>query len=160
VQVKGNGQRPCQRCERNDFECQYFDGVKDANVLRIEKLEEEVERLKMTVNAAGTPVPASSSSMNPIFLETDPITGASTALASDQVPLTLSTSVAAHAILSPPNLYLTAVQKGFITWEQALFYFQRDFAFSELYTKLADDTIVSSPAAYRPQALLIATTTY
>ncbi|RMZ67859.1 FAD-binding domain [Pyrenophora seminiperda CCB06] len=44
--VRCDGNRPCQRCDRNGAACQYFDAVKDENVLRIEKLEAEVAILR------------------------------------------------------------------------------------------------------------------
>jgi len=44
--VRCDGNRPCQRCERNSATCQYYDAVKDENVLRIEKLEEEVMQIR------------------------------------------------------------------------------------------------------------------
>jgi hypothetical protein len=44
--VRCDGNRPCQRCDRNSATCQYFDAVKDENVLRIERLEKEVAALR------------------------------------------------------------------------------------------------------------------
>ncbi|KAF2637593.1 hypothetical protein P280DRAFT_407200 [Massarina eburnea CBS 473.64] len=112
--VRCDGQRPCKRCRRNDVECQYLDAVKDANVLRIEKLEEVVESLRValrtnqaqptnTVLRPTTTAPRMEQSQD-FFLS-----------ASEEFRPTLST---------PP---LTAVQKGLITWEQAEFYFQSFF---------------------------------
>lgn len=44
--VRCDGNRPCQRCDRNGASCQYFDAVKDENVLRIERLENEMAALR------------------------------------------------------------------------------------------------------------------
>jgi hypothetical protein len=44
--VRCDGNRPCQRCDRNGTSCQYHDAVKDENVLRIEKLEGEVAMIR------------------------------------------------------------------------------------------------------------------
>ena len=44
--VRCDGNRPCQRCDRNSTTCQYHDAVKDENVLRIEKLEEEMTMIR------------------------------------------------------------------------------------------------------------------
>lgn len=44
--VRCDGNRPCQRCDRNGATCQYFDAVKDENVLRIERLENEMAALR------------------------------------------------------------------------------------------------------------------
>jgi hypothetical protein len=54
--VRCDGKRPCQRCEKNDAVCQYHGGVRDENVLRIEKLETEVAELRNamdTINNQG-----------------------------------------------------------------------------------------------------------
>lgn len=44
--VRCDGGHPCQRCARNGTTCLYLDAVKDENILRIEKLEEEVATLR------------------------------------------------------------------------------------------------------------------
>jgi hypothetical protein len=49
--VRCDGNRPCQRCERNGASCQYFDAVKDENVLRIEKLEADMAALREQLGA-------------------------------------------------------------------------------------------------------------
>lgn len=54
--VRCDGNRPCQRCERNSASCQYFDAVKDENVLRIEKLEADVAALREQLGARDLPV--------------------------------------------------------------------------------------------------------
>ena len=49
--VRCDGNRPCQRCDRNSASCEYFDAVKDENVLRIEKLEAEMAALREQLGA-------------------------------------------------------------------------------------------------------------
>jgi len=44
--VRCDGNRPCQRCQRNDADCQYYEVVQDEKVLRIERLEAEVASLR------------------------------------------------------------------------------------------------------------------
>lgn len=44
--VRCDGKRPCQRCERNDAVCLYYEAAKDENTLRIEKLERELAALR------------------------------------------------------------------------------------------------------------------
>jgi hypothetical protein len=53
--VRCDGKLPCQRCERNDTACRFHDGVRDENVLRIEKLEAEVSELRRKMNNISTP---------------------------------------------------------------------------------------------------------
>lgn len=48
--VRCDGNRPCQRCERNAVPCQYHGAAKDENTLRIEKLESEIIALNDKVN--------------------------------------------------------------------------------------------------------------
>jgi uncharacterized Zn finger protein (UPF0148 family) len=48
--VRCDGKRPCQRCERNDAVCQYYEAVRDESILRIEKLEAEVATLRHEMN--------------------------------------------------------------------------------------------------------------
>ncbi|KAF1960866.1 C6 zinc finger domain-containing protein [Byssothecium circinans] len=63
--VRCDGQRPCQRCEKNGAECEYFDTVKDANVLRIERLEKEVENLKSALTTYRSPMSDEFASVSP-----------------------------------------------------------------------------------------------
>lgn len=58
--VRCDGKRPCQRCERNSASCQYFDAVKDENVLRIEKLEADMAALRELLGTRETPGPRTS----------------------------------------------------------------------------------------------------
>lgn len=53
--VRCDGNRPCQRCDRNDVACQYFDAVKDENVLRIERLEAEMAALRQQLSTRQMP---------------------------------------------------------------------------------------------------------
>ncbi|QRD03763.1 hypothetical protein JI435_163710 [Parastagonospora nodorum SN15] len=48
--VRCDGNRPCQRCHRNDADCQYYEVVQDEKVLRIERLEAEVASLRHEMN--------------------------------------------------------------------------------------------------------------
>jgi hypothetical protein len=52
--VRCDGKLPCQRCERNNAACRFHDGVRDENVLRIEKLEAEVAELRHKMNNINT----------------------------------------------------------------------------------------------------------
>jgi hypothetical protein len=52
--VRCDGKLPCQRCERNNTACQFHDGVRDENVLRIEKLEAEVAELRHEMSNINT----------------------------------------------------------------------------------------------------------
>ncbi|KAF1847279.1 uncharacterized protein K460DRAFT_306294 [Cucurbitaria berberidis CBS 394.84] len=60
--VRCDGDRPCQRCERNGTTCQYHDVAKDESNVRIEKLEEELADLRdelknvTVVNSNITPI--------------------------------------------------------------------------------------------------------
>ncbi|KAH7379428.1 hypothetical protein DE146DRAFT_794064 [Phaeosphaeria sp. MPI-PUGE-AT-0046c] len=44
--VRCDGKQPCQRCDRNSAACRYHDAVRDETVMRIEKLEAEVDALR------------------------------------------------------------------------------------------------------------------
>lgn len=96
--VRCDGNRPCQRCERINASCDYFDAVKDENLLRIEKLEREMQDLRQQLeNYQSRSTPSSSlTPLNPYH----PPSGHGAALTN-------------------------AVEAGLTTWEQATTWFQR-----------------------------------
>ncbi|KAF1937038.1 hypothetical protein EJ02DRAFT_386375 [Clathrospora elynae] len=99
--VKCDGNRPCQRCERNGVSatCQYFDAVKDENTLRIEKLEVEVVALREKLSQ-------SSHQLNDANLQ----------------------SICHQQERNAPS---SAIDAGLITWDQAKLWFKSFFSGSQ-----------------------------
>ena len=89
--------RPCQRCEKNSAQCQYHDAVKDEAIIRIEKLEQEMQVLREQLNRQCSHV-------------------------SSEPVLTPMTSYHAH---ERDVASRNAVEAGLITWDQAEVWFQR-----------------------------------
>ncbi|KAF2650537.1 C6 zinc finger domain-containing protein [Lophiostoma macrostomum CBS 122681] len=77
--VRCDGNRPCQRCERNDAVCQYSDIAKDEAAARIEKLETEVAALSNELREMSRTISSSCSVdshyLVPIFSKTSDIVG-------------------------------------------------------------------------------------
>ena len=125
--MRCDGSRPCQRCARNDAECQYFDAVKDVNILRIERLEAEVEDLKAAMNhvqmseqRAGdtATLPQHSPAITvPTGYETG-VHGSP----HDRRSVAGSTS---EPFWKQPSMNTNAVEAGLVTLAQATFWFQR-----------------------------------
>lgn len=108
--VRCDGNRPCQRCERNSASCQYFDAVKDENVLRIEKLEADMAALRELLGTRETPGPRTSLHMDNASVTVAEIT---------------PRSPAGHSAIG------SAVDAGFITWDQAAHWYQSFFSGSQ-----------------------------
>ncbi|EMD85681.1 hypothetical protein COCC4DRAFT_180743 [Bipolaris maydis ATCC 48331] len=108
--VRCDGNRPCQRCERNSASCQYFDAVKDENVLRIEKLEADMAALRELLGTKETPGPRTSSHMDNASVTVAEIT---------------PRSPTGHSAIG------SAVDAGFITWDQATLWYQSFFSGSQ-----------------------------
>ncbi|KAF1833505.1 hypothetical protein BDW02DRAFT_589605 [Decorospora gaudefroyi] len=106
--VRCDGNHPCQRCDRNDAVCQYHDTVKDENVLRIERLEAQVAALNDQLTHRD-----SRNSRTPM--------GHASATTVSMTP---------HS-LSERNVAPSAVDAGFITWDQAERWFQSFFSGSQ-----------------------------
>ncbi|KAH7065892.1 hypothetical protein BKA63DRAFT_558116 [Paraphoma chrysanthemicola] len=109
--VRCDGKRPCQRCERNDADCQYSsETARDETVLRIEKLEAEIVTLRQEVSVLGG------------NLNTAP-------------PMRNDTSrLSSHFVES--NTRPNAVDSGLITWEQAASWFRSFFSGSQYLVPL------------------------
>ncbi|KAH7346937.1 hypothetical protein BKA66DRAFT_542887 [Pyrenochaeta sp. MPI-SDFR-AT-0127] len=99
--VRCDGNRPCQRCDRNAVPCQYHSAVKDETSLRIEKLESKVIALGEKV---------------------DDISSRGNATRPDQV----LAPMAPHS--RDRNAASTAVEAGLFTWSQATVWFQSFFS--------------------------------
>ncbi|KAF1976265.1 hypothetical protein BU23DRAFT_578644 [Bimuria novae-zelandiae CBS 107.79] len=121
--VRCDGARPCQRCARNDADCQYYDAVKDINVLRIEKLEAEVEDLKAGLH----------------FVQTSEQSPSSVSLPQHS-PSIVPPSLSASSV-DPPSMNTNAVQAGVVTWEQAVLWYRSNY-FIPIFCP-ATDTIES-----------------
>ncbi|OAG04246.1 uncharacterized protein CC84DRAFT_1249991 [Paraphaeosphaeria sporulosa] len=106
--VRCDGGRPCQRCTRNDTECQYFDAVRDGNELRIERLEAEVEDLKAAMHIVHMSEHCASN--------TSPHDHRSVA------------GSASEPQWKSPSMKANAVQAGLVTWTQATCWYQSFFS--------------------------------
>jgi len=135
--VRCDGRRPCQRCERNDAVCVFHGAVKDPNMLRIEKLEQEVAVLRTCSTQT-----AHRSSKSCAVLHTPSPNGDN----SEQSRTTIPTEQLAqsHPILAPENsvqttpwqrmrhdLVSSAVGAGLITHEQAMRWYDCFFSGSQ-----------------------------
>ena len=124
--MRCDGGRPCQRCTRNDSECKYSDTVKDVNVLRIEKLEEEVEDLRAALHVVQTSrqgthnasVPATSPNLT-VRTTSDYVMHQSS---QDDRSAVVSNN---RTISGQPNAKDNAVESGLVSWEQAVFWYRR-----------------------------------
>ncbi|KAF2733372.1 hypothetical protein EJ04DRAFT_273524 [Polyplosphaeria fusca] len=120
--VKCDGERPCQRCTRNQARCEYYDTVKDPTVLRIEALEAEVVAVKaglenfrgQSIGSVSIPSPQTSVSAPSLVTARS----APTAAACTSARVTATTAAASE----------NAVQKGLITIDQASFWFRSFFS--------------------------------
>ena len=107
--VRCDGKRPCARCEKNRVSCDYFDAVKDENLIRIEKLEAEMASMREHINRVDTnAVNAESMTVSTHLREPSSHT------ATSQISLGSTTCSTANA-----------VDAGLITWEQATHWFRR-----------------------------------
>ncbi|CAA9963374.1 C6 zinc finger domain containing protein [Pyrenophora teres f. maculata] len=125
--VRCDGHRPCQRCDRNGSACQYYDAVKDENVLRIEKLEAEVAILRDQMQMPTRQLQCRNHS--------SPMENS-------------NVSVAEVTPRSQPERIVaaSAVDAGFVTWEQATHWFQSFFSGSQYLVPIfceRHDTITS-----------------
>lgn len=134
AKVRCIGQRPCERCTRNDADCQYFDLAEHANFSRVERLEAELSALKASLGAVERnhvgriePLPAPLSTPSTASGPPDPVGGTSPAQMfgyGSSLPA-LANGMLASQTLVPPSTAASAVEKGLINWEQAAFWFQR-----------------------------------
>ncbi|KAH7067736.1 hypothetical protein FB567DRAFT_541604 [Paraphoma chrysanthemicola] len=108
--VRCDGKRPCQRCERNDADCQYSETARDETVLRIEKLEAEIVTLRQEVSVLGG------------NLKTAP-------------PMRNNTSTSLSQFVES-TIRPNAVDSGLITWEQAELWFRSFFSGSQYVVPL------------------------
>lgn len=141
--VKCDGKRPaCQRCIRNETECQYHDAVKDSTVLRIEHLEGEVAALRTGLQDATRRIAhPSAQHASPQTLTSAHSTGGNAHIFSPGgtiAPLhepineyrrqrahLLSTQVRAGDYPMSSKSTSNFIEKGLIDWEQASFWFRR-----------------------------------
>jgi len=136
--VRCDGDRPCQRCTRNNAECEYHDSEKDSAINRIGSLEAEVFALRAGLDA----VQNNAASAPQVDAPHTPMSGQSTANFSF-VPINSSVSTSEfhmfsnHGTSMPSFSHSTqvvisrgstcsAVQNGIITWEQASAWFERN----------------------------------
>ncbi|KAF2118088.1 hypothetical protein BDV96DRAFT_569214 [Lophiotrema nucula] len=142
--VKCDGVRPsCQRCLRNDVQCEYYEGVKDPIVLRIEGLEAEVHAISSEMDDIRTHVSN---------LEVDRSDSSATGLTTsraltllDPLPPITAPATAAFEASSSHSLHILrdqmlvgdhAVGKGLITWDQAALWFQSFFSGSHNFVPI------------------------
>ena len=108
AKVRCDGKQPCERCDRNDAACQYYDAAgKDPNTARIEKLEAEVTRLQDQLNdTSQRPRPEPQSEFTQ--------------------PRTTRDIVHTRSLSNTPSqVGSSAVEKGLITYDEAFAYFTR-----------------------------------
>ncbi|KAF2015165.1 hypothetical protein BU24DRAFT_442242 [Aaosphaeria arxii CBS 175.79] len=141
--VRCDGSRPCQRCARNNTDCVYYDGAKDPTLMRVEKLEAEVNALKTGLEEAidvsrrellpRTPIsshtnvsPEGGSTLQP-NLPVGTITNQAFSGYAVSLP-NLAHGLPSTLVMNATGTTCNAVEKGLISWEQASFWYQSFFS--------------------------------
>ncbi|KAL6704878.1 hypothetical protein ACN47E_007561 [Coniothyrium glycines] len=120
--VRCDGNRPCQRCEKNSASCQYFDAVQDESIIRIEKLERNLHDLRQELNTHRAEVSTESRT-------------------SVLVPLALNEERTTRS--------LNAIEASLISWDQATAWFHSFFSGSQYLVPIfceRNDTFASVSA--------------
>lgn len=141
--VKCDGKRPaCQRCIRNESDCQYHDAAKDSTVLRIEHLEGEVAALRTGLQGVTQGIAHTSAQHeSPQTLTSAHSTrgnarsfSPSRTIPPPHEPIgeyrrqgihLMSTQVRTGDDTMPSKATSNFIEKGLIDWEQASFWFRR-----------------------------------
>lgn len=119
--VRCDGKQPCERCNRNDVLCRYYDlSGKDPSTARIESLEAEVTRLQ-------TQLRASQQTTNTLSFEDLPVDVASSLPQS-------------RGVLNARTDKVNAVDKGIVTYDSASTWFSNFFAGSHYFVPIFSET--------------------
>lgn len=119
--VRCDGKQPCERCNRNDAVCRYHDVAgRDPNTVRIEKLEAEISRLQdqlSTVQHTTTP------------------------LLPDARPNGVSSNFSPTSdMMSARPDCINAVEKGIVTYDNAVTWFSGFFTGSHYLVPIFSDS--------------------